>query len=584
MVKRKIPGVIRRLILSWLAAVAVETLLLPERSLDGLESLNQMSLLRLVLVAAVAFAVLPRKEKWERWLLVGVYALLAGLWLAGNYTPAFFFACWLMLAAVCVYALYGWDDSAPAYTGAKGNRRCLWITVGLTAALFLLLCLWTVCRVLSFSTPTFDFGIFAQMFHNMAESGLPITTVERDGPLSHFAVHVSPIYYVMLPFYILAPHPITLQVLQAAVVSSSVVPFWLLAKHHGLPGYQRMLLCALLLLSPAFAGGVSYDLHENCFLTPLILWLLYTIEKKRHWFTLLFAVLVWMVKEDAAVYVAVVGLWLLVRRDVRGAWLLGGSVFWFFAVTGYLSRLGDGVMTGRYDNFLYDGSGSLLTVVKAVVINPMKAVYECVDEEKLRYIGLTMGPLLGLPLLTRRYERYILLIPYLLVNLMSDYKYQHDIYFQYNFGSQALLIYLTLVNLADLKWKKSALLGAVLVAAILFSQTILPKAMLYPEKLVESFDRCQRIHHTLERIPEEAGVGATTYYTTELSRRETLYDVKYASREHLLSCEYIVLDVSDSGAYQRYGGLDGLIRILEASGYERIEETEYTMIYQKSPA
>ena len=76
----------------------------------------------------------------------------------------------------------------------------------------------------------------------------------------------------------------------------------------------------------------------------------------------------------------------------------------------------------------------------------MKVLYECVDPEKLQFLGLTMGPLLALPLVTRKYDRLILLIPYILVNLMSDYPYQHDIFFQYTFGSTACLAYLTVVN------------------------------------------------------------------------------------------------------------------------------------------
>ena len=47
---------------------------------------------------------------------------------------------------------------------------------------------------------------------------------------------------------------------------------------------------------------------------------------------------------------------------------------------------------------------------------------------------------MAMPLFTRRFDRYILLIPYILVNLMSDYTYQHNILFQYNFGSTALLV------------------------------------------------------------------------------------------------------------------------------------------------
>ena len=47
--------------------------------------------------------------------------------------------------------------------------------------------------------------------------------------------------------------------------------------------------------------------------------------------------------------------------------------------------------------------------------------------EKIAFFFLTMGPLLFLPLCTRRYERLVLLIPFLLVNLMSDYTYQLEL-------------------------------------------------------------------------------------------------------------------------------------------------------------
>ena len=108
-------------------------------------------------------------------------------------------------------------------------------------------------------------------------------------------------------------------------------------------------------------------------------------------------------------------------------------------------------MTYRYSNFMYDQSGSLFAVIKAVFISPAKLLFECVDQEKLSFIVLTLIPL-GIPLLfTRKYERFLLLIPYVLMNLMSDYQYQHDIFFQYTFGATAFLFYLTVLNLADIK-------------------------------------------------------------------------------------------------------------------------------------
>ena len=609
--KRYVSGVVRQIILSWLFAVMLEYLRLPGalRDLARLDGLAQMSLIRVIVVTCggmLLLSVISRfvnTAKVERWAIVGVFGILAIAALRASFTWAFLAVCILVLVFLVVFGFCGWDRQPEhAAKPKQAHRIWLWITVGLSIAFFLFVSAWTVGRVYSFSTPTFDFGIFCQMFYNMRKSGLPMTTVERDGLLSHFAVHVSPIYYLLLPFYALFPAPATLQALQAAVITSAVIPLWKIGKHHGLTGPQRTLVCAMLLLYPAFSGGTGYDIHENCFLTPLLLWLFCGIDKKNRVVTWAAAILTLMVKEDAAVYVAVIALWLIVKTVLRirkqdagnlitGIAMLGISLGWFFLVTGFLAKSGDGVMTYRYSNFLYDGSSSLLTVIKSVILSPMKAVYECADPEKLQFIALTLLPLLGLPLLTRRYERYILLIPYLLVNLMSDYSYQHNIFFQYTFGSAAFLVYLTVVNLADIKmdWKRLTVLSAAAaVSLVCFCKVVVPKAVSYPVRAVRYYDYYQNIRDTLSEIPEGASVTASTFYTTFLSQRERLYDVRYSSPQHLLETQYVVLHVSADGDYKQYAqdgennGFENLVRLLEENGYVPYKSIEgILVIYRK---
>ena len=601
-------SLIRKLLLAWLTAITVEFLLLPNelRSLDTLAGLSQMSFLRVLAVTGVLWLVLCAVSQFlntgytERWMLVTVFTVLSAACLLASFSWAFLTVCCLILLALIVYALFGWTKThRPRQPVRKEKKVWVWITAVISLLFFLFVSIWTVCRVYSFCVPTFDFGIFSQMFYSMKTTGLPTTTVERDGPLSHFSVHVSPIYYLLLPFYWIAPYPATLQVLQAAVITSAVIPLWKLGKHHGLSPLMRTLLCALLLLYPAFSGGTSYDIHENAFLTPLILWLLYGMDRKSLWITGLAAVLTCAVKEDAAVYVAVAAIYLLIRSLLRkdklwgllmGSALLAVSIGWFFTVTGYLAESGDGVMTYRYQNFMYDGSSSLITVVKAVILSPMKAVYECVDQEKLTFIIQTMLPLLGLPLLTRRYERYILLIPYILINLMSDYQYQHDIFFQYTFGSTAFLFYMTLVNLSDLGLndRKFLSLGtAVAVSAVMFCSLVLPKALPYPQYCIQYGDYYDQVRQTLSLIPEDASVSASTFYTTYLSQREVLYDVRYCSREHLLSTEYVALAVGSDSSYKPFekngeNGFENLVALLEQNGYEKFAEMGTTLVIYKS--
>lgn len=604
-------GVARRGLLSWLLAVTIEYLLLPvqERGLSDLAAVGQMSVLRVLCLMVGSFLLLcaasrcADTERAERWLMAGSFAVLSIVSLCANASFAFACAALVCLALLLAYAQWGQAAKAEPLAASERHRRpALCLTVAFTLLFFAFVSLWTVCRVLAYRTPTYDFGIFSQMFHRMRTTGLPTTTLERDGLLSHFAVHVSPIYYLLLPFYCLFPHPATLQVLQAALLASCAVPLWLLAKKHGFAPLWRAALCLLLFLYPAFSGGAAYDLHENAFLTPLLLWLFYAMDCKNPWLTALLALLTLTVKEDAAVYVAVAGLYLTVRSMLKpydrkslitGLVLMLSSVLWFFAVTTYLAKYGDGVMTYRYANFMPEGSSSLLGVVGTVLLLPMKLLSECTDADKLRFIALTLLPLLGLPLLTRKFERFFLLIPYLLVNLMPDYPYQHSIYFQYMFGSTAFLMYLTVLNLADLQrtlaghrlCKPLPTLLALAMSLYCFSTTIPGLGAYYMELYWENRASYAQTDAFLRTIPKDAAVAATTFYTTPLSDRATLWDVKYASRAHLLSADYVLLDVNDTASYEKYGGLSKLIRFLQAQGYRETARLEDELIlFQKMPA
>ena len=159
---------------------------------------------------------------------------------------------------------------------------------------------------------------------------------------------------------------------------------------------------------------------------------------------------------------------------------------------------------------------------------------------------------------------------------MSDYRYQHDIFFQYTFGSTALLVYLTVVNLKELRipWQRLSLLtAAAIVCAACFARVVVPKAMTYPVQAVRSFHTYQTLRDTLADIPENASVTAPTFCTTFLSQRNILYDLRYCSLEHLLESDYVVIKLSSEGDYRKFSsgerndGLSNLIKLLGQNGF-----------------
>lgn len=574
--------VLYALFLGWAAAAAVAFLLSPTRNLSGLDCIQSIRL-GLFLCVLLAVFILAYLENIS-WLLPVCVSILSFLALGWNFSLPLLAGCALLIAGSILWCIFGRNQNpinmqlSPA---AKIPALYIWLTAGAAIVFFVFVSGWGLSRIFSFSTPTYDFGLFAQMFSYLKSQGIPYTTLERDGLLSHFSVHVSPIYYLLLPFYCLVPRAEMLPVLQAAVLVSSLFPLWKLGKLHRLNGKELFLFSCIFLLYPAFSGGTGYDIHENCFLTPLLLWLFWGLDAKKYPAALLAAVLTLGIKEDAAMYVAVIGLWQLLRSALSfrkgcgkalfvGIALFSGSILYFLAVTRYLSASGDGVMTYRYGKYLYDGSGSLLAVIKAVFLCPMKAVYECLQPEKLRFLLLTLLPLLGLPLCTRRFENLLLLIPYILMNLMPDYRYQHDIFFQYTFGSYACLAYLALVHVSDFSGKKLRLWVILLALAVslgCFSATVVPKANRYFSKALENQAFDSGLRSTLEEIPQNASVTAHTFYTTALSSREILYDLGYCSREHLLSSEYIAISPNYASDFEAYGSLEEFYALLEQNGY-----------------
>ena len=81
------------------------------------------------------------------------------------------------------------------------------------------------------------------------------------------------------------------------------------------------------------------------------------------------------------------------------------------------------------------------------------------------------------------------------------------------------------------------------------------------------------VRSTVAEIPTDASVSATTFYTVMLSQRDILYDVRYCSLEHLLSTEYVALNVKSTSDYKKYNtdgksnGFANLILLLEENGY-----------------
>ena len=469
-----------------------------------------------------------------------------------------------------------------------GKRLLIILTIA-AAVWFSFTAVMTVLRYRLNYAPAYDFGIFSQMYYYMDKCLSPLTTCERDGLLSHFAVHLSPVFYVLLPFYKLVPRPETLLVLQSLVVISGMVPLCLLTRAFGFTRPQTLCFGLMYCLYPAFMGGCFYDFHENKFLAVIILWCMYFLETGHFKSMLASAALLLMVKEDAPVYAACIGLYLFLwKKQYRlGAVVFLASCAYFCIAIWYINRFGEGAMINRFDNFISDKRLGLVSMFKTILVNPAYVLSQIAVKDKILFFLEMLLPLGFLPLMTKDWQKWTLLIPFVLINLMSNYKYQHSIYFQYTYGSGALLIYLALVNFRDMKHTfghrrknrtgyDGRLPGSACACGLLCGLVLIGGVMNSKSNYASLFQRhheeAAQARSILDQIPQDASVKSSTFFLPQLSMRDEVYlltsshpadymvvDLRKGYEKDL---EQILADCQEHG-YEPAGTVDGYVALLK---------------------
>ena len=440
------------------------------------------------------------------------------------------------------------------------------VAIGIIAVLGLacaaVISITTCLRYATFRTPNFDFGLFANMFHNMKETGLPLVSSERDVLLSHFVVHISPICYTLLPIYAIFPSPLTLQISQAILVASGLIPTILLARHFKLSNLMQVAVAVIYATFPATSIGCFYDFHENCFLLPLLLWLFYFFEREKRLWMYVFAILTLAVKEDAAVYVLLFALFIIVSRKkyLHGVVLAIGSILYFYVALAILEGSSaywaefyaadtpypsiSGPMINRFDNLILNEEDGLWGAILTALKNPgylltqffstnnanLDSLYfiERSPWAKVVYVLQILLPVGMIPFVTKKQSRWLLLTP-ILLNVLTIYSYQYSITFQYHFGIAAFVIYAMLLNLPDLQPIPRRRLLALGMAAscCMYIFLVIPTCKSFTDEWSRHKESYQAIESMLSHVPEDASLCVPDAYAAHVADRREVYQHEY---------------------------------------------------------
>ena len=410
----------------------------------------------------------------------------------------------------------------------KLPKNSEWIAAGVLLLLFtILVSVASIARYNAYMASNFDFGIFTQMFENMRTTGLADTTVERNVLMSHFGVHFSPFYYVLLPFYAICPRPETLLVIQAAFVALGIIPVVLICKQLKLTQSVTVACSLIYIFFPTLANGCLYDFHENKFLTVLIMWALYFIVSKKWIGTLVFCALVLTVKEDAAIYVMAIALYILAYRKeyILGGGILIGAVIYFAIATVIVGNLGDGVMTTRLSNYMLEGEDGFSAVVKTIVSDFGYFVSQIFTSDKIMFMVWMLLPVAFAPFFSEKKSLLLLLIPMLVVDLMSNWQYQYDVKFQYTYGVAGLIVFMTILVISQAKpeLRNKILLFSLSMSIIMSFSLFFPRSAYYNSCAEKNTQLAEQYNSLIAEIPTDVEITADGMYIPHMYQFKKLY-------------------------------------------------------------
>ncbi|WTW96073.1 DUF2079 domain-containing protein [Streptomycetaceae bacterium NBC_01309] len=217
----------------------------------------------------------------------------------------------------------------------------------------------SLLRFRKVENPSWDLAIFEQAVKGYAHLGAPIVDVRQPG-MNQLGDHFSPILATLAPLYRVFPSPVTLLLVQALLFAVSVVPVTRIAmRFHGEARGAAIGLAYG--LSWGIQRAVEFDFHEIAFAVPLIAFTLEKLLLRRWLAAILWCLPLLLVKEDLALTVGAVGIYLLIQRKwwPGAAMMVAGAAAMALTVYVLIPALNpDGV----YDQGKSAGGGSLFGI------------------------------------------------------------------------------------------------------------------------------------------------------------------------------------------------------------------------------
>jgi len=411
----------------------------------------------------------------------------------------------------------------------------------------------------SFNSHSWDLGIYAQQTWLYSQFAGFYNTVRGTNLLSdHFGI----ILYLFAPFYRLFPRAETILVIQALLVVASGYPLYLTTKKLLKSGLAGSVIVFAYLSSSGIRQAIDFDFHLATVAVFFYAFFLYFWSNKKYIWSIVFAILAMLCKEDVPLFIAFTALG-LVAQDIKNKHdfrqslaLLVGSFASFLIIMKAMLMIPATSANFNYFSFSYLGS-SYGDVLKNFINHPIsiiKKVWDGFIENGLKvstfktyFAGFWYLPLLSIDIM-------IFAIPFFITKFVSDRQPQWGLNGQYAVIGMYLLALATAYTVFRItrhfkKWQKPLVIAWSLVFfAFTFNYNFLMVGRDFWDSLnsqrwqsTKQFDGLQKI---IKLIPASASVGAQEQVVSHVASRKEIYLLRcpYCLVPNENDFDYILLD------------------------------------------
>jgi uncharacterized membrane protein len=420
---------------------------------------------------------------------------------------------------------------APVPVPALAPRRVVAVGVALYALIFSFV---TVTRHFMFRTHALDLGYYVQLAWSLARGHGPYVSLPE---MHAWGDHLSPIMYLFVPAFWLLPGATVLLVGQSVALALGALPVFGIARHRLRNERPAAAFALLYLLNPSLHGINVRDFHAAALSIPLLLAAIYFAEIGRSWLFMGAVILTLMCREDAALPVIGLGVWLALarRRWLAGAATsLGALALLAVEIRWVIPHFRNEpyVHLWRYARFGH----SLGEIALTILAHPLRTLGDLFTGGRLVYLAAMLAPLGFLPGLGG--WDLVGALPALAQNLLSS----DPVLFNHRAQYQAFVLpFLVLAAIAGY-WRLAvrrpghwpvAILGVAFVLSLVLSSPLLNDlavARWWPGS------EQRTAYRVLAQVPATVSVSAQDRYVAHLSLRTlvTVFPVELDRVDYVL--------------------------------------------------